>query len=139
MNGAGGAARSTQPVTLYITVNVTPPNPYNSSPSIPTEYIISPAEEATILPAPEHPRLLPLSHHQPVETGNTMPHSREEAREEVSHTSTKDPLLALDGADEAMTRIVPMKAWEGALEKIKWAMSTLSPVAEVRIIFHVLG
>jgi hypothetical protein len=74
-NDVGEAARSTQPVTLYITVNITPPDLYNSPPSIPTEDDDSPAEEAPIpghiqSPAPEH--LLPLSRHQPIETGNTM-------------------------------------------------------------------
>ncbi|KAN0126434.1 hypothetical protein V8E52_000074 [Russula decolorans] len=82
-NDVREAARSTQPVTLYITVNITPPNLYNNPTSIPTEDSDddSPAEEATIpgriqFPVPE--RILPLSHHQPVETGNAMPQSREE-------------------------------------------------------------
>jgi hypothetical protein len=135
-NGVGGTARSTQPVTLYITVNITPSNPYNSPPSIPTEDVDSPAEEATIpgriqLPAPEH--LLPLSHHQSVETGNTMPQNREE----LSPTSTKNPRFTLDQADEAMKRIVPIdrsNTWEKAVGRIKWVMDTLGPIAEVRVI-----
>ena len=39
---------------------------------------------------------------------------------------------ALHDADEAMMSINLSKTWEGALERIKWVMDTLSPVAEVR-------
>ena len=128
-NGVGGAARSTQPVTLYITVNITPPNPR----PIPTEGDNSFATEATIqgriqFPTPEH--LLPLSYHQPIGTGNIMP----ENLEQVSTTGTKDPpsRLALDQADEVMERIDRLNTWEGAVGKIKWLMDTLGPIAEVR-------
>ncbi len=135
-NDVGEAARSTQPVTLYIAVNITPPNLYNTPPSIPTEGDDSPAEEATIpggipgrirFPAPEH--ALPLSHHQPVETGNTTPQNREE----VSPTSTKNPRFPLDRADEAMKRIDRSNTWERAVGRIKWVMDTLGPIAEVRV------
>jgi hypothetical protein len=135
-DGAGGASRSTQPVTLYITVNVTPPNPYNSRSGIPMEDDKSSAAEATIqgriqFPTPEHFSV--LSPHQPVETGNIIPQSLEE----VSPTGTENPRLALDRADEAMNRIVPIdgsNTWEGAIGRIEWVMDTLGPVAEVRII-----
>jgi hypothetical protein len=142
-NGVGGAARSThcQPVTLYISVNITPANLHNNPSRIPTEDYASPAEEATTskriqIPTPEH--LLPSSH-QPVETGNTMPQSREE----MSPTSTKNPSFALRRADEAMKRIVPIdqsNTWESAVGRIKWVMDTLGPIAEVRVCsFDVLG
>jgi hypothetical protein len=135
-NDAGGAARWTQPITLHITVNITPPNLFNSPPSIPTKDDDSPAEEATIprriqFPAPEH--ISPLSHHQPIETGNTMSQSREG----MSPTSTKNPRFALRRVDESMKRIVPIdrsNTWERAVGRIKWVMDTLSPIAEVRII-----
>ena len=39
---------------------------------------------------------------------------------------------ALRNADEAMTTIKLSNTWEGALERIKWVMDTVSPVAEVR-------
>ena len=132
-NDVGKTARSTQSVILYITVNITPPNLFNSPPSIPTEDDdYSPAEEATIpgriqVLAPEH--LSPLSHHQPAETGNTM--SR--GREEVSPTSTKNPRFPLDRADEAMKRIDRSNTWERAVGRIKWVMDTLGPIAEVRV------
>ena len=141
-NDVGEAARSTQPVTLYLTVNITSPNLYNSPPSIPAEDGDSPADEATIpgriqFPAPEH--RLPLSHHQPVETGNTIPQSREE----MSSTSTKNPRFALHWADKVMKRIVPIdrsNTWERAVGRIKWVMDTLGPIAEVRVMpLDVLG
>jgi hypothetical protein len=124
-----------QPVILYITVNITPLDLYNSPPSIPTKDNLSPAEEATIpgriqFPAPEHH--LPLSHHQTVETGNTMPQSREE----MPHTGAKNPRFALHLADKVMNRIVPndrSKTWERAVGRIKWVMDTLGPIAEVRV------
>jgi len=104
-NDVREAARSAQPVTLYITVNITPPD------------------------------LLPLSHHQPIETetGNTMPQSREE----VSPSSTRNPLSAMHRADESVKRIVPTdrsNTWERAVGRIKWVMDTLGPIAEVRVI-----
>jgi hypothetical protein len=128
--------RLAQPVTLYITVNITPPNLYNSPPSMPTEDDGSPTEQATTpghiqFPTPEH--LLPLSHHQPVETGNTMPQSWEE----MSPTGTKNPCFALHQADEAVNRIVPIgrsNTWERAIERIKWVMDTLGPIAEVHVV-----
>ena len=137
-NGIGGAAGSTQSVTLYITVHITPPSLHNSA----TVRDNSPAEEATIpgriqLPVPEQE--IHLSHHQPVETGNTISGSRED----VSHTTTKDPHLAFLLADESIKRIVPIdgsNTWEKAVERVKWVMDTLGPIAEVRVIpFCFLG
>ena len=131
-NDGEEAGRSIQPVTLYITINITPPNLYNSPPSIPTEDDDSPAEEATTPgPAPEHH--LPPSHDQPVGTENTIPRSLEE----VSPTSIKNPRSALDSAHEALKRIAPIdrsNSWERAVGRIKWVMDTLGPIAEVRVI-----
>jgi hypothetical protein len=136
VNDVGEAARLTQPVTLYITVNITPLNLYDSPPSIPIEDNDFPAQEATIpgrirFPAPEHS--LPLSHHQPVESGNTMPQSRYE----MFPTGTNNPRFALHWADKVMKRIVPTdrsNLWEKAVGRIKWVMDTLGPIAEVRVI-----
>lgn len=131
----GEAARSTHPVTLYIKVNITPLIQYDSLPSIPTKDDYSPAEEATIpgriqFPVPEH--VLPLSHHKPVETGNTMLQSWKE----MSPTGTENPRFALHRADESVKRIVSSdrsNTWERAAWRIKWMMHTLSPIAEVRV------
>ena len=132
-NDVGEAARSTHPVTLYITVNITHPNLYNSPPSILTEDDDSPAEEATIpgrnqFPAAEPP--LPLPHHLSVQTGSPMPESLE------GMSPTEDFLFALDRANEAMKVIVPIDrstTWERAVERINWVMDTLSPIAEVSV------
>jgi hypothetical protein len=124
-----GAEWSTHPVTVYITVNITPPNLYKSLPNILTEDDDSAAKEATIpgriqFPAPDH--LLSLSHHKPVETGSTTPQSRED----MSSTSS------LHRADEAMEQIVPIdrpNTWESAVGRIKWVMDALGPITEVRV------
>ena len=82
-------------------------------------------------PSPEH--ILSLPHHEPVESGITMPQSGEE----MSPTSTKNPRLALHWADKIMKRIVPTdrsNKWERAIGRIKWVMDTLGPIAEVRVI-----
>jgi hypothetical protein len=129
-NNIAEAARSTQPVTVYITVKITPPTLCNSPPSIPTADDDSPAEEALVAeriqsPTRQHP--LPLSHDQPVETGNNKP-------QEASTTSAKDPRLALKRADQAMKQMDRSNTWQGAVRRIKWVMDTLGPIAEVRVI-----
>ena len=129
-NGVRGAPQSAQSITLYISVNITP-NLHNSSPDIPIEVL--PTERTTVpgriqFLVPEHLSL--LSPHQPVETGNAMPQSREEE----SHTVAKNPRPALNQADEAMDPIDGSNAWERAVGRIKWVMDTLSPIAEVSII-----
>ncbi len=43
--------------------------------------------------------------------------------------------IYLDRADEVKGLIDRSDTWEGAVGKIKWVMDTLSPVAEVRVIF----
>jgi hypothetical protein len=128
-NSVGGAARSTQLVTLCIMVNITPPNLYSSLSSIPTEdhtqEVIIPGRIQ--FPAPK--QFLPLSHHQTVESqaGHALPRSREK----MSPTSTKDPRTALDWADQPMKRIDRSNTWEGAVGRIKWVINTLSPIADV--------
>jgi hypothetical protein len=135
-NGAEGDARPTQPVTLHIAVNITPPNMYNSAPSIPIEDVSSPAKEAIIpghIQSPTPEEILPPSHHQPFEPGNNRP-------QEVSTTSAKNPRLALKRADQAVKRMDLSNTWKGAVGKIKWVLDTLGPIAEVRVIsFDVLS
>jgi len=127
-NGVVEAARLTQPVTLYITVYITPPTLYsNPPPSIPTADGSSPAEEAPIPgriqpPSPEHPL-----HHQPVEAAKNP-----QSREEVSPTAN-DIRPALAQADRAMKRMDRLNTWQGAIGRVKWVMDTMGPIAEVRI------
>ena len=128
-NGAGEKT-----VTLYITVNVTPPTLYNTLPSIPAADDGSPAEEAPMpglpqSPSPEHS--LHLSHDQPVEAGNDKP----QIREEVSPTSSaKDPGLLLDQADHAMKLVYQSNAEQGAVGTMTWVRDMFHPIAKVRAI-----
>ena len=118
-----------------ITVNITPPNLYNNPPSIPTEDDSYPDEEAAVagriqFPSPEYH--LPLSHHQPVETVNTMPQSQEGMSPSTENTCSAFHLAA----GESMKRIGPIdgsNTWETAVRRIKWLMETLGPIAEVRM------
>jgi hypothetical protein len=123
-----------QPVTLYITVNITPPNLYSSPSSITTKDDGSPTEEATIPGPIQFPVPEPLSHHQSVETSNTVPQSRESMS---PTTSTKDPQFNLLRADEAIEQMVSTdrsNMWKKAVGRIKWVMDKLEPIAEVRTI-----
>jgi hypothetical protein len=56
-----------------------------------------------------------------------------QSQEGMSHTSAKNPRLALDQADEAMNRIDRSNTWESAVGKIKLVMDTLGPIAEVSV------
>ena len=132
-NDVRETARSTQPVTLYISVDITPPTLYSSPPSIPTGYDCPPTEETPMpgrirSPSLEHP-LLP-SHHQPVEADNNKPQSREE----LSPATTKNLPLDLRQADEATRRINRSNTCQGVVRRMKWVMDTLGPIAEVRAI-----
>lgn len=119
-DGVVEAARPTQPVSLHITVNITP-------------YL---AEEPTIhgrvrFPVPEP--FLPLSDHQPVETGPTG-HIQFPAPEPLIPPSHHQPVET--GPDEAVRRIVPTyrsDMWQEAVERIKLVMDALDPIAEVRV------
>ena len=67
------------------------------------------------------------------ETENAIPQSREE----LSPTSTTNSHSALNSANEALKRVVPIdrsKTWERALTRIKWVMDMLGSIVEVRII-----
>ena len=57
--------------------------------------------------------------------------------EETSATGAENPLFALQQANDAMKRVVSTgrsNTWERAVERFKWVMETLSPIAEVRMI-----
>jgi len=138
-NDVGEARRSTQPVTLYISVTVLAHiaalNPPKSPPSIPTEGDHPPAKESTIpeliqFTAAETPSSLP--HRHSIENDTPMSPSREDI------SPTEDLLLArhrAHEAHEAIKAIVPIdrsKMWESAVERVDWVMNTLSPIAEVR-------
>ena len=147
--GDGQAGESDQPVTLYLTITVSadatshPILPANTTNTIATEGDVSPAEQATgativhpqdffetapyVVAVPNTPEpLSPPTDHVPVETGApTSPVP--DVQSAIS--PTKD---ALQGADEATKAIDLTNTWEGAVERIKWVIDTVSPVAGVR-------
>ena len=133
--------QSNQPVTLYLTVIVSPIT--TSYPVLPsdatnvqsTEVVVSPPGEATTSIAQD--------------SLNTILSISATGSETLSpltdrlHSTPMPPVAdqragmlpverALDIAGEAMAAINISDTWEGALERIKWVMDTVSPVAEVR-------
>jgi len=139
------AGQSTQPITLYLTVTVSPDttsypvSPINAINLQSTEVNESPPREAT---NPSMAQDFMNITRSAVATGSeTLSHPTDRI---PSKMSTPMPPLAdrpagmspaentLHDADEAMTAINLSNTWEGALERIKWVMDTVSPVAEVR-------
>jgi len=126
-----------QPVTLYVTINVSINT--TSCPVFPTRLDESPpgevrkpsmAQDSTKTTRPivatGSETLSPPTDHLPGEvTTSMLPAADDNARMSPAKN-------ALRNADEAMTAINLSNTWEGALERIKWVMDTVSPVAEVR-------
>jgi hypothetical protein len=137
-NPDGDAGQSTQPVTLFLTVTVSPISPINttdlqstevnkSSPRedtssitqgsmITTRSTVAVGSETVTLPAD----------HLPSEMSTPPP---PDANRSAGMSLAEN---ALQDAGEAVTTIDLSDTWEGALERIKWVMDTLSPVGEVR-------
>jgi len=107
-------------------------------PKIPTKGDDTPSEKATepsmapdsggpiqssalepLLPSPD-----PLS----VEAGTLMAHGQ------AKTSPTEKALVALCRADEAKKPIGRKNTWKGVVSRIRWAMDTVSPIAEVRAI-----
>ena len=147
-NGNRQVGQSIEPITLYLTVVVSPPNT-TSNPVLAvdanvqsTEVNVSSARETSSTTAqestntarstvttdtetlpPESPPSVPLP-------DTAMPLAAGNLRAEV-------PLVesALHGAQEAMTTMSNLSnTWEDALERIKWVMDAVSSVAEVRFL-----
>ncbi len=80
--------------------------------------------------APE--RRLPPPDLLPVQSSTPMP-------QDLGETSLVEKArIDLDRADEVKKSLDRSNTWEGTVGKIKWVMDTLSPVAEVCIIFILL-
>ena len=131
-NGVVEGARPTQPVTLHITVKITPPNLHNGSPSIPTDATI-PGPIQFPVPKP----FSPLSHDRPVETGptSTMPGPIQFPVPEPflppSHHQPTETGPTIPQGPEAI--IYRSYMWEGAIERIKWVIDALGSIPEVRV------
>ncbi len=133
-----------EPVTLYLTVIVSPNT--TSYPVLPiatdlrlTKVNESPPREATKPPTDQDSTnasrstvatgsetLSPPTDRLPSEMGNLVPPAAD------GRAGTSPAENALHDADEAMTTINLSNTREGVLERIKWVMDTVSPVAEVR-------
>ena len=100
-----------QPVTLYLTVGVSP-----STTSHPGMRDLAGAGGA----------MRPSMGHLPGEITTSIPPAPDGG---AGMSPAKN---ALRDADEAMTTINLSNTWEGALERIKCVMDTVSPVTEVR-------
>ncbi|KAF8262872.1 hypothetical protein EI94DRAFT_1704436 [Lactarius quietus] len=132
VNGNRRAGQSNQPVTLYLTVSVSPNT---------TSNLILPID-ATNIQSTE------INETTPTEATSSIAHdstknARSTATGSEAHSPPTDHLPnilmpagmssaedALQIADEAMTALNLSDIWEGALEGITWVMDTVSPVAE---------
>ncbi|KAH9025322.1 hypothetical protein EDB85DRAFT_1893948 [Lactarius pseudohatsudake] len=137
-NGDGQGGES---VTLYLTVIVSPNT--NSDPILPTNSPIirsttindSPSREA------EEPSVAQESTNPTRSTITTGPTLAPPTNRLLSSESTPIPpvadrrvspaVSALHGAGEAIATINLSNKWEGTLERIKWVIDTVSPVAEL--------
>ncbi len=125
-----------QPVTVYLTVSVlslyTTSHPGERDlvgageamkPSMTQDSMKSTRSTvAAGIETPSYPK-----GHLPGEITASMPPAAVDGSARMSRAKN-----ALRIADEAMTTIKLPNAWEGALERIKWVMDTVSPVTEVR-------
>ncbi|KAH9040708.1 hypothetical protein EDB85DRAFT_2272220, partial [Lactarius pseudohatsudake] len=137
-DGNGQARPSTSPVTLDLKISVSANGTSPSDPqTIPTERDETPAEEVpkpTIAPNPRGPdpssasdHLLPPPDHLPVQSNTDMPQDQGE----TSLVDSEKAQVVLVRVDEVNKSIDRSNTWEGAVEKIKWVMDILSPVAEL--------
>jgi hypothetical protein len=128
-----------QPVTLHLAITVSANRTFPSdSPQIPAQGDNSPAEEVpkpTIgsdsrgpdqSTAPEPPS--PPPDHPPVQSSTPVP------QDQAEMSLSEKAQISLDRADEAEKSIGGSNTWQGIVEKIKFVMNTLSPVAGVRVI-----
>ncbi len=138
----GQSEQSMEPVTLHLTITVSANRTSPSDPhKIPTEGDDSPPEEV-----PEH-NIVPDSRgpdqstarEPPLPSPDRLPaHSSTPMPQDQAETSLVEKARTdLDRADEVKLKklIDRSDTWEGVVGKIKWVMDTLSPVAEVRVIF----
>ena len=141
-NGDRQVRRSDQPVTLYLTVVMSPNTtsypvlPVNATSLQSTEFNVSVPREATSSTAQDSTNvtrsaiatdseaLSPPAGHVP---SPTVPPPAADLR--AGMPPVED---AIDAAKEAMATISNLSdTWEAALSRIKWVMDTVSPVAEV--------
>ncbi|KAH8988084.1 hypothetical protein EDB92DRAFT_2104794, partial [Lactarius akahatsu] len=140
-DGNRQAGPSTPPVTLDLKITVSANGTSPSDPqTIPTERDDTPAEEVpkpTIAPDPRGPGPSSASDHflppppppdHPPDQSNTdLPQDQGE----TSLVDSEKAQVVLVRVDDVNKSIDRSNTWEGAVEKIKWVMDILSPVAEL--------
>ena len=141
-----GDGKPGQSVTLYLTIVVSanaPPHPIlpiDTAHAIATGIDVSPMEQATentntgaqdsiettpFIPAATSELLSPSMHDVPIVTSSTIP--------PVLDVQAMSPAEnALRDADEATKAINLTCTWESTVDRIKWVIDTVSPVAGVR-------
>ena len=75
---------------------------------------------------PEPPS--PPPNHFPIQSSTPIPRALTEI------TLSEKARISLDHADQAEKSIGGSNTWQGVVERVKWVMDTLSPLAGVRVI-----
>jgi len=131
-DGNGLARQSTQPVTLYLTINVQANRPSPGiPPNIPTEGGNTPAEDvSTSAPDSMGPDQYTKSKHPLSPTDQLPVQGNTPTPQDQAEMSLVDQAqISLDLAEEAKKSIGPSNTWGGVVGRIKWLMDTLSPIA----------
>ncbi|KAF8258411.1 hypothetical protein EI94DRAFT_1708019 [Lactarius quietus] len=133
VNGNRRAGQSNQPVTLYLTVSVSPTT--TSDLILPIDATNIQSTEVQESPAKEAKSSITRDYTTTTRSTVTGPETLTPPTDRLPNTlipagmsSAED---ALQIADAAMTSLNISDTWEGALERIKWVMDTVSPVAEL--------
>ena len=139
-NGDIKAGQLNEPITLYLTFVVSPNTasslilPIDATDLQFTEANASTLVEATPSTAqgPDGGALAPAADHRP---STPIPLT---SVQQAGMPHIED---ALQSAKEAMATVTLSDTWGVVLERVKWVMDTLSPVAEVRydVLFTILG
>ena len=140
VNGDIKAGQLVEPITLYLTFKVSPNvTPYPVLPIDATDLQSAEANTSTVSEATS-------STAQGLDGGTLAPAADHRPSTPIPPTSVQAAGMphiedALQGAKEAMTTISLSDTWGVVLERMKWVMDTLSPVAEVRydLLFPIVG
>ena len=138
-----------EPITLYLTFVVLPN--IASSPALPIDAANLQSPEVNASVPQESTTFIAQDSTDVVRSIVTTDHGTFASQKDHSLSTHMPPVVdprtelslvgnVLETANEAMTEINNSDTWEGALERIKWVMDTVSPVAEVRysVIFAIL-
>ncbi|KAF8260400.1 hypothetical protein EI94DRAFT_904244 [Lactarius quietus] len=133
VNGDRRAGQSNQPLTLYLNVSVSPNS--TSNPILPIDATNIRSTEINETPPTEATSSIAQDSTNTARSTTPGPETYSPPMDRLPNvlipggmSSAED---ALQIADDAMTALNLSDTWEGALERIKWVMDTVSPVAEL--------